>query len=639
MKTFKLIILFTFLILYLPVNSQTDSLLKPAGTFFPEWKELNKENIRNYSLSVPENWSNAQGKKIKLAITVIKSLSPKSNASILFLQGGPGGGAINGLWRWLKHPLRNNNDIILVDIRGTGFSEPKLCPDLGKAFFAILAKNQSAAGNDSEKVSVSLQCQQDLIDRGIDINSYNSEAVTKDLNAMKTALHISKWHVYGVSYGTHIAQEYAAAYPTDILSMILDSPIPDIAKYYNKNPANFNHSLEKFFQACREDAQCNSQYPEIKQIYYSVLNDLTQRPVTVKIDKNIVPSGEFTYNAEDFKIAVQQSLYNRKLIEILPAIIYQFHKRNTSCLSELVSAFSGALSLDYGTYYCFSCKEVIPYNNIDSFNAEEAKYKGAESGLNFYKSDFMVCREWNKNINITEKEKNKDTLTAPVLILSGEFDPITPGTFAALTAKKYPNSTILYASTYGHGPGSSDTGSAIIANFVNKGITKGNEAIYFEKKKVAFRYNLSYNKGVGKFGKSVNKPDWLFFFPLILAILNILGYTVYHVYSILFKKTAPYNLLRWLFPLTSLLAIGSFLLLIIAVFKTYSLNYFILALGLPGNYGYVFLLQKFFLILSILVIGLTILKWKKMAVSQLYVISLFSIVIINTYYYYWGFYF
>lgn len=59
---------------------------------------------------------------------------------------------------WVDHPLRKNHDIILLDLRGTGFSELKLCPDLGKKFFEILSKNQSEEQDVKDKVKVSLEC-------------------------------------------------------------------------------------------------------------------------------------------------------------------------------------------------------------------------------------------------------------------------------------------------------------------------------------------------------------------------------------------------------------------------------------------------------------------------------------------------
>ena len=70
-----------------------------------------------------------------------------------------------------------------------------------------------------------------LINKGININAYNSSSLSKDIHALKTVLGYKNWNVYGVSYGTYVAQIYASYYPDDIKSLILDSPIDDISTY------------------------------------------------------------------------------------------------------------------------------------------------------------------------------------------------------------------------------------------------------------------------------------------------------------------------------------------------------------------------------------------------------------------------
>ena len=128
-KNLILLILFTT-----NLFSQSKNIkLEKTTIFFSEQEEINLDNIDCYYLSVPENWENPSGKKIKIAVTVLKSNSKKDNLNpVLFIQGGPGAGGIEGIWSWVRHPLREKSDIVLVDVRGTGKSLPKFCPDLGK---------------------------------------------------------------------------------------------------------------------------------------------------------------------------------------------------------------------------------------------------------------------------------------------------------------------------------------------------------------------------------------------------------------------------------------------------------------------------------------------------------------------------
>ena len=66
------------------------------------------------------------------------------------------------------------------------------------------------------------------------------------------------------------------------------------------------NSLKKVFSACENDPNCNQQYPNLENAYFETIDQLSKNPITVKVDPNIILSGEFTYNAEDFKIAIQQ---------------------------------------------------------------------------------------------------------------------------------------------------------------------------------------------------------------------------------------------------------------------------------------------------------------------------------------------
>lgn len=297
--------------------SQTNTLkLEKTTTFFPEEKIINQEDIEWNYLVVPENWDKTEGKTIKIAVAVLKCTSKNTNSNpVVYIEGGPGAGGIEGIWSWLKHPLRKNSDIVLVDVRGTGNSLPKFCPDLGKKFLEILSKNQNSTQDEQQKTIAAIACKQDLLNREIDINAYNSKSIAKDLNALKKALKYDKWNVYGVSYGTYTAQVYANDFPQDIKSLILDSSISDISKYYNHNSENYMNSLKKVFRACENDPNCNKQYPNLESAYYATIEKLAKKPVTVKVDKNIIPDGKFTYNAEDFKVAIQQGLYNKKLIQ------------------------------------------------------------------------------------------------------------------------------------------------------------------------------------------------------------------------------------------------------------------------------------------------------------------------------------
>lgn len=625
--------------------SQTPAFkIEKTATFFPNEKSINQDNIEWSYLSVPENWDKPAGKRIKIAVAILKSSSKSKDLNpVVFIEGGPGAGAIGGIWDWLNHPLRENSDIILVDVRGTGNSLPKFCPDLGKKFLEILSKNQNRTQDEQQKTIAAIACKQDLINRDIEISAYNSKSIAKDLNALKKALKYHQWNVYGVSYGTYTAQVYAEAFPQDIKSLILDSPISDISQYYNRNTENYMNSLKKVFEACKNDPNCNKQYPNLENVYYETIEKLDKKPITVTVDKKIIPTGKFTYNVEDFKISIQQALYHKRLIEVLPLLITEFNKENKKTLSSLVVAFSGALGLDYGTYYCVSCNEAIPNNSIAVFDENASNYKELKGGLSFYKSDFLVCDKWNLGINNASNEvtnlSNKSTLTVPVLVLSGAFDPITPASNGKMTLDKYKKGFLVNAPVFGHAPGFSKIGFKIVNAFINNPDQNPDVNGFQLNKKVHFITDVKINGGISNFANSLNEFNLLFFTPFFIAII-ILLITIFNFCYVLirYRKSAVQNkFMKSLIVITSLLGLFVIIEFVLVVNTVAQDNFYVLAFGVPNQFNYLFVIQRIFILLTIILILYFIIKIKIISNTSVIATILFSLFLIGVYFQYWGF--
>ncbi len=636
-----------FLLFMLPacLFSQTNNFkFKKTTSFFPNEKNINRENVEWGYLIVPENWNKPEGKTIKIAVVIIKSKSKNIDSNpVIYIPGGPGAGGIRGIRGWLQHPLRKNDDIVLMDVRGTGFSFPKLCPDLGEIFLEILSKNQNSTQDEQQKAIAAAECKQDLISRGIDINAYNSESIAKDLNALKKALKYKKWNVYGVSYGTYTAQVYANDFPQDIKSLILDSSISDITQYYNHNTTNYINSLKKIFEACKKDSVCNMKYPNLERTYYATIEKFAKNPVTVIVDKKIIPSGKFTYNAEDFKISIQQALYNKKLIRVIPMLIVEFNRGNKNTLSSLVVAFSRSLGLDYGQYYCVSCNEAIPYNSISTYDKDALEYKKLKGGLSFYRSDFLICDKWNIEARNVPKVKNDlsnlSTLTAPVLVFSGGFDPIIPASNGKITVDKFKNGFLVNAPVFGHAPSFSKVGSKIVNEFINNSDQIPNVNGFQLNNKVNFVTDTVMCGGVSNFANSLNEFNFLFFVPLLIAltILLISFFSFIYLFIKRGKVTIPNKLIRILIVITFLLGLFTIIGFIVAIKSTVNDDFYILAFGVPDRFEYLLVVQRIFVLFTLISISYFVLKIKSISNTSVIATILFSLFLIVVYFQYWGF--
>ncbi|MEM9544816.1 MAG: alpha/beta fold hydrolase [Bacteroidota bacterium] len=637
----RLKLCFTFACLFV-LNSvfSQDYVLEKAEPFI---KNLTNPNIEWFFCEVPENWTNNDGNKIKIATAVLKNTSGNTDAeAFLYIPGGPGGGGLEMIRFWLNHPLNETYDIVLADLRGTGFSEPRLCKDLGNQLFNILAKNQSAREDELQKVKAAMACKLDLEASGIDWSTYNSYSMAQDLHHMKKSLGYEKWHVYGVSYGTFVAQVYSSQFSEDVSSLIIDSSISDISTYYTHNTSGYMNSLQKVFERCEQDPGCKSAYPDLEATYHKTIEQLRENPISVKVDVPNLDSTVFTYNEQDFKVALQQALYNKWLVEVMPLLIQQFHDRDKETLGALVAAFAGAFNMDYGTYFSVSCNEVLPFNDPDGYEKDASQYKNMEGGLSFYKSDFAVCDKW-----IEDKEKLKmfdlDSsvliqANIPILIFSGAFDPITPAVNGKTLDQSIPNTQLVHARHLGHVPSFYPMGRSIIHSFVDDPTARvdGEELSNFSE--IKFIKDIKINSGVSKFGASLSNPDIFFLVPLIIALLIAIISSLVYLYKFIRARYSRLGdkLIRGIYIVNSLLLVACIVFLILAISATADRNFYILAFGLDFKYDYIFLGLKISCLLVLLTLPLIIIYYNRVKNIPVLSLVLFSNILILVYAVYWG---
>ena len=633
--------LFLFTVTLLGQTSRVS--YEKQDSFFPNVERINKESIEWGYLTVPENWDNSTiDKKIKLAVAILKNTSGKEDEHpVVIIGGGPGGGTINigFISHWLNHPLRDKHDIILIDARGTGFSEPRLCPNLGEKFLEIFAKNQEALQDEQEKAASTLACKRELLAKGIDIGAYHSKNMAKDLHALKESLNYRNWNVYSVSYGTYIAQVYADRFPNDIKTLILDSPISNISEFYEHNTSNYIGSLNKLFKACKDDPNCDKEYPNLEKIYDQTVEKLEKTPITVKVEKEISQQGTFTYNAQDFKIGIYQALYQKSIIEVLPLLIYEFYNENKDALSTLSAVFRRGLSfLDYGTFYCVTCNEVFPSNSIEEYEKDRAKHPSLNRSISFYKSDFAICDQWNKQSIDTVKNDSKTFhITAPTLIFAGNFDPITPVKNGRDLLQHLEKGQLLEGASYGHGSSFSKIGSNIVNEFINNP-SKEINAKEFQSNKIKFVNDIYINGGIAKLGNSISRLDLFFLAPLCLALLiSIISIFAYSIALIRKKEeNTTSKIIKLSLIVNSILGLATLIGFVIALNNTASKNGIILAFGLPQNYTYLFKLLWVFLATLFFAVLLFLFKIKKIKNRSIILLVLFSNVLIAIYFFYWG---
>jgi pimeloyl-ACP methyl ester carboxylesterase len=132
---------------------------------------------------------------------------------LVALSGGPGQASVAaaGSFGFSLAPALRRYRLVVLDQRGTGRSGVLNCPNVQRSLsLAVLGPRASAT------------CASRIGRRRA---FYATADTVLDLEALRQALGVEKIALMGVSYGTHVALQYARAYPQHVDRLILDSVV------------------------------------------------------------------------------------------------------------------------------------------------------------------------------------------------------------------------------------------------------------------------------------------------------------------------------------------------------------------------------------------------------------------------------
>ncbi|MEO7910549.1 MAG: alpha/beta hydrolase [Roseiflexaceae bacterium] len=414
-------------------------------------------------LTVPEDRNTPNGKTIRLHVAVFKSQSSNPAPDpVVYLEGGPGGHALDNAefsFQGRFDPFLENRDFIMFDQRGTGFSEPALdCTELTDAAFQKLDQNVSSDQSNKIDTDATLKCHERLVKAGINLAAYTSAANAADLNDLRIALGYDTWNLYGISYGTRLALTEMRDFPTGVRSVILDSSYPLQASLDLDVPASAARVFSVLFDGCAADAACNQSYPQLKTMFFELVNQLNTKPVTVSATDPLTNKEyQVVLNGDKLISTLFQSFYATEVIPLLPKAIDAAHSgRDYSLLARLHLLFGAAQSkyISYGMYFSVQCGEETRFETQQQLVDADQPYPEQHNTFDAA-SAYSVCQQWGAK-PAAEVENEPVTSNLPTLVLSGEYDPITPPNYNQAVAKTLSKSFLFEFPGIGHGVSISD---------------------------------------------------------------------------------------------------------------------------------------------------------------------------------------
>jgi pimeloyl-ACP methyl ester carboxylesterase len=408
-------------------------------------------------LSVPEDHGATKGRLIRLAVAIAHTArAPRQADPVVYLAGGPGSGAVAstpalalGWAAFLAH-----RDLIVVDQRGTGFSQPSLACTAQDHTPPAPGELQTPGGRAAAEYRDLLRCRDRLTKAEVRLAAYTTAASARDLRDLRIALGYPRWNLLGISYGTRLALAALRVDAQGIRSVILDSVYPPQENLFTAMPGSLDRTLQMLYADCAAEAPCRKLAPTLRTTLAQLIAHLDVRPVDVAVRR---PDGHLVSMRIDGARLIEivlGALSQSRLIPLLPLAIVNAAKGDYSLIREFErQREQRAQGHSAAMYYAVECSEDLALAGVSARQAAAARYPlltGYYRGVQeFTPASGDLCQAWSV-IAPTPDVSAPVVSDVPALLLAGEYDPITPPSWADTAAATLRHSEVYHARGTGH---------------------------------------------------------------------------------------------------------------------------------------------------------------------------------------------
>lgn len=410
--------------------------------------------LRCASVSVPLDYRQPGAQQLDLHVTIAPAFREAAAADPLFvLAGGPGQAAsdILGLLDNTFRSVRATRDIIFIDQRGTGRSGKLDC----ESTRALEGKSEA------EQDAVIAAC---LASLNKPFSAYTTDNAARDLDRVRQALGYRAINIWGASYGTRLAQAYARRFPAQVRAMILDgvaSPEQIIFAWGRDAQA----ALDAVFARCAAERACKAAFPDLPARFQALLQRVKSGAVKLEYaHPRTAARTRLVLPADDFLQTIRSALYLANAGARLPFVIDSAYRDNWAPFLALMHA-SGDFTVGgtaTGLLLAVTCAEDIP-RLTPAIIAEETRASFLE-GVEVRRFPHLC-----KHVNVPSIAwAAPSPIDAPVLLLSGALDPVTPPRRAEEAARSMRSAQHLVAPQLGHGVSFHGCAPKLLRSFLDR---------------------------------------------------------------------------------------------------------------------------------------------------------------------------
>ncbi|CAN5751703.1 N/A [soil metagenome] len=329
---------------------------------------------------------------------------------------------------------RIGREVIIMDPRGTGYSEPTLqCPEVEQLDDVSVAAPTAEPDIRRDFLDAVASCADRLRDDGVDPADYGVDSMARDAEDLRAAIGIDSWGL--TTFGTYslVALEIARTSESHVSAVVLDTPV-----FPGSDPATTalegtRAGIRQVADACEASRTCSRAYPDLELALVEALRSLRAKPVSLtgSSGRDIVMDDVLflrlvrqTLSGVDLKAEQLPALVYRaldgRLDRLDPTVVDQLGQATTYCFGYLPKCLA-AHELFEGVGYTIACGDMAAATVLDE---EDESYHDA-----FVASPWTdACQVW--PVTPSEQPPAKAAIDEPALVFTSRLDPYAPAAAA-----------------------------------------------------------------------------------------------------------------------------------------------------------------------------------------------------------------
>lgn len=414
------------------------------------------------TLAVPEDPERAGGRQIALNVAVLPADSPSRADAVFLLAGGPGQAAtaLGPVLAELRQ-LHPNRDLVLVDQRGTGRSNPLVCGS------GSWVENARAGLPFLPSPAGARECAARLSERA-DLRLYGTPQAVADLEAVRAALGYERINLIGISYGTRVAQVYMREHPERVRSAVLRAVAPLGFNIPVDGAVAAQAALDRVVAECAADAACAAAFPAVAAELDSLFANARTAPAAVPLPVPGTGDTVVVRLTPELLASTLNVLLLGPTQRMVPLLVHRAHRQGAQALAPVLVPVLSAVygPLPVGMYLSVVCTEDAP--RITAADAERAR----RSFMPAVDGTLAACEEWPRG-SVDDAFHAPLRSDVPVLLVSGAADPATVPEMGERALRHLPNGRHLVVPATSHGPAFPGCVAELVRRFVDTGSAEG----------------------------------------------------------------------------------------------------------------------------------------------------------------------